>query len=64
VAPSRHVRDELPLEVRVALLEQAVAQLQERFDTLFKAIVGLIATLLSGMLLFLFSVASGWIGGG
>lgn len=50
--------------MRLALLEQRQQSLEERFDTLFKAIVGLVGTLLGGMLLFLFSVASGWIGGG
>lgn len=62
--PHRQVRDDLTTDVRLALLEQRQTNLEERFDTLFKAIIGLIGTLLGGMLLFLFSVASGWLGGG
>ena len=52
------------MDVRLALLEEGVEDLRERFDTLFKAIVTLIGTLLGGMLLFLFSVSAGWLGGG
>jgi len=62
--PHRNIRDDLPVDVRLALLEEGVEDLRERFDTLFKAIVTLIGTLLGGMLLFLFSVSAGWLGGG
>jgi hypothetical protein len=58
------IREDLPPETRLALLEVGIEKTDAKVDTYIKATIGLVATLLAGMLLFLFSAASGWLGGG
>jgi len=58
------IREDLPPETRLALIEVANEKIEQKLDTYIKATMGLVATLLAGMILFLFSAASGWLGGG
>jgi hypothetical protein len=53
-----------PLGERVASLETTVEILLAEVRSMKRALWGVVATVLGGMLLFLFSLASGWIGPG
>lgn len=53
-----------PLGERVASLETTVEILLAEVRSMKRALWGVVATVLGGMLLFLFSLATGWIGPG
>jgi hypothetical protein len=56
-----HVRD-LPLDTKVAVLYERVQNLDEDVKSLRRTLWAFISALIAGAVLFLFSIASGWIG--
>lgn len=53
---------DLPWQVQMAVLYERVQNLDDRVKTLTRSLWAGIGTLITGMLLYLFSVSSGWIG--
>ena len=52
----------LPLETKVEVLYERVRNLDEDVKSLRKTLWAFLSALIAGAILFLFSVASGWIG--
>lgn len=56
-----HVRDQ-PLQVQLAVLYERVKNLNEEVKSLRRTLWVFISAIVSGAVLFLVSVASGWVG--
>lgn len=54
----------LPIETQVAVLYERVGNLGTEVKALKRALWSFVAAIISGSLLFLLSIASGWIGPG
>jgi hypothetical protein len=52
----------LPVQIQVAVLYERVGTLQSEVKSLRKALWSFVFSILGGAVLFLFSLASGWIG--
>lgn len=57
----QHIRD-LPIQVQVAVLYERVKNLDDEVAGLRRALWSFVFSLLGGALLFLLSIAAGWIG--
>jgi hypothetical protein len=53
---------EMPLQTQVAVLYERVGTLKDEVRGLRRALWSFVFSILTGALLFLFSVASGWLG--
>ncbi|MGH7867003.1 MAG: hypothetical protein ACREP9_05045 [Candidatus Dormibacteraceae bacterium] len=51
-----------PIETQVAILYERTATLSDQFRSLIHWIATAVATIIAGMIIGLFSIASGWIG--
>jgi hypothetical protein len=52
----------MPVQIQVAVLYERVGTLQAEVKSLRKALWSFVFSILGGAVLFLFSIASGWIG--
>lgn len=57
----REIRD-LPVETQVAVLYERVGTLREEVRALRRALWAFVFSILGGAVIFMFSIASGWIG--
>lgn len=60
--PTREQMAGLPLEIQVAVLYERVGTLKDEVKALKRAVWSAVASIIGGAVLFLFSLASGWIG--